>query len=389
MGFFGALKEGLSRAATWAVNNSGTILGVAQTVAKIARIAVLKGGEGIEVTEVDPEKPLDGYYTNFIAASKVITDEANQLVEHKDDADVTISGDGIKTRSQDVCGLWAQPTILNADGEPSSSMYKDVATWIGAYGAPSTYISPDGSSRDLAYDIACSVFVNPTPNPRAVKNPQDLLVNLPFSIVNKQKDFKIEGRHVYYGLPLGKYGADQSWHSALHYNLTTNKQYEERVKAEKTEVDAALQRARVNDNSFYEASVTGWNITLNIRWASASLATNIQKPFLDKWTTDYKTVLRAKITVSSLNGPNQTLKIEAPAQIIPARVRTTISAAAGYAATNYKHSKDTQANGDSEAVNRATEAVSSAPVKTDIPGPPENAPVVLVTDSSITLINTT
>ncbi|KAI4180914.1 MAG: hypothetical protein L6R41_006940 [Letrouitia leprolyta] len=352
MGFFGSLVEGISRAGSWAVDHSGEILQVAKTVGKVAGLVVLnEESEGLEVTEVNPKDPLVGYYDNFVLASEHITARAKEPLNTTHD--IQVQGDNIKSAKHTICGLWSQPAVLDKEFRPPLDLYHDLSAWLGAHGVPSSFKGSDGHEKDTALEVSNAIFADAPPANRTSTRAENLVINPSFHVGGT--DWSIQGRHAYYTIPLGKGGEDSSWHSAIHFKLTTNEAFRLRSKAEAEEV-VKIHHSHHTESS----SQDGWIITLQVKWSSALWAGKIQKNFFNIWKSDYQSNLSAKIIATKVNGPNQTLKIGVPSTIVPAQVRAAVLNA------GTKANQHTSASKHDSSSNTVT-----------------NTPEVYVTDSSL------
>ena len=351
MGFFDKLKDGLASAASWGIDHSAQIIGVVSTVAKVAGYAVLdEENDGLEVTEVDPADPLAGYYNNFLLASNYVTAQAKEPLHST--REIQVEGDDIKSVKHTICGLWSQPAVLDKHFNPPLDLYRDLSAWLGAHGVPPTFKGGNDVERDTALEISNGIFANAPPNNiSSSMRGENLVINPSFHIPGK--DWGIQGRHAYYSLPLGKGGEDTAWHSAIHFKLTTNQEFRLKSKSEAQEL-ARLRQPR----QIAYSSQDSWIVTLQVKWASALFALNIQAQFFKVWNADYQPDLNATTVASAINGANQKLKFGVPANIIPAQVRAAVI----------------------NAATKASQGQTSAS-KAD-PKVPTNSPDVQVTDSS-------
>lgn len=311
MGFLDGLLDSALNATNWLATNSGNIGGVLNTVANVA---------GLVAGAVEYDSPLDSlldYRENFNKASKYLiqTASADQKGTVEDSEYDMV---GTQTNTDTLCGVWMQPTTLTPTGLPSLGMYQDVANALGAMNVPPTFVSKEGSTEDTALQISQAIFANAPISVSSPPKPGDPspVTQAGFELGNKDGSLQIAGTHAYYAIPLGRSGTDTAWHGALRVSTTTTQGFRDAYKKEVASY--TIFNAEVRNTALPSV----WLVTLQVLWASAPYAVQLVPIFLDLWNKNYGAYT---ITLNTLTGSLEVLKVQAPAGVSPAQVRQAVS----------------------------------------------------------------
>ena len=323
MGFFSNLWDGIKSAGQWAIQNSATITPVLEAVGKAAAAAILAdeniSPEFAEYTlaaranESDQDKLAAfpqrfAYVSDKLAARAKLGAKARLASAPKLEGKTTTTDDGI-------VGLCRDPNGLSFNGKPSTSMYHDLAAFMGTMNIPFSWTDKSGIIHDVVNDIGMAIFANNGREALAALSENDDPVKVVGASAPTEKGW-VHAVHAYYPIPMGMGGKDHSLHSAVHITYTTTE--------EKAVAATANNHLKIieplNDTD-------SWLVTVSITWASAPIAVDpeVQKRFRDA-LADGKSKLH--LATSNVLGTQQTVKVQTPVDQTPAYAMATVQAAA-------------------------------------------------------------
>ncbi|KAG5743823.1 hypothetical protein H9Q70_013465 [Fusarium xylarioides] len=224
MGFFDNIWDGVKSAGQWAIDHSADIAPVIGAVGKAAAsLTLLQDNNPSFAANAIPEsqanetrsQQLAKYHQKFAYVSDRLA--ATAKAGFKAPSETT----GKTTTVDDsLVGLWTDPKGLSSDGNPSISMYKDLSAFMGTMNIPVSWKDDSGLVQDTVNELGQVLF--------AKTGPQDLAVlyrsENPIGKVNAEvptTDGYVHACHVYYPIPMGNGGENNSLHSAIHLNYTT------------------------------------------------------------------------------------------------------------------------------------------------------------------------
>lgn len=326
-------------------------------VAKVAALAAVTEDEPKPKDSNDASDNLLGYYNNFSTATGYLLSKAQSVTQTAPVDDEMSDSATSTTTTNSMSGIWTNPAPLLDNGDPSAEMYTDMTKFLAASDVPATFVQSDGSVVDTAKAISTVIFADqPVPPPDGAADAFDVQAPF-FHFQNADKSLAIKGCHAYYALPLGKTGPDFAWHGCVNVAATTNQSF-------RTEYEAQKRSLHVFNAVQLGGTADVWLVTMQVLWAAAPLAMAAFPIFQDLWNKQYGTYI---VIMDTVVGSVQTVKIQCPANITPAQVRSAVDRIAQDAAT--------QLAGGAPKLNASQALVVTGP------------PPAQVTDSTLIVVN--
>lgn len=321
MGWWSSFTDGISHAASWAVDHSGDIAKVVGTVAKVGGMLAAEAGD-LKVEDDPSTLPtMAQHHQNFVKATDFLIQQAEGATKSLAALDSTTT-----TTKNTIAGLWQQPVSSDLSGAPTVGMYQDLSKILTISNCPPTYTLSDGTIRDTANDIGKAIFANA---PGFAVNPGDPVpIEKPgFQFANGDNSLVIKGCHAYYAIPLGTRVTDAAWHGALHVETSMTEPFQDAYLKEAASVSFTVPDTATGSTTG-DAGVDVWSVNLTISWTSAPYAQSLYASFTSIFTQTYPNFM---LKSNTLTGTKQLLQVYAPPGVSPHDSRAAVTFAAGKA----------------------------------------------------------
>ncbi|KAJ5263293.1 hypothetical protein N7478_010898 [Penicillium angulare] len=318
MAWFSSIVNGIGSAANWLLSNSGLVSNVLETVGTVAKGNFLGTvtNEGYVIVENTANAEEDCDCSGDLTKSfKNATKKLEQKAQEGEKLKVPQGG---SQSNATLSGLWTNPG-LTLDGTATPEMYRDIGKFLAENDMPTELKTSTGGTTDVSQEICNAIFANVPVVPKT-SDVEGVAIQMP-SFNLGDGECKITGTHAYYSIPLGKRNNglacdDQAWHGAVQVTKTSTEAFD-------------IAHAKKRKNLFFvaqedEIAETGprWVVTCQVDWRTIPLAEKAQEKLKEKFEKDYRDY---KLLYSGVAGQNQTIKIGAPNEVTPARVRAILS----------------------------------------------------------------
>ncbi|KAF3930289.1 hypothetical protein ABW20_dc0109456 [Dactylellina cionopaga] len=318
MGWFSALKNGIGAAVNFVQRNSGTIASAIETVSSVAKLLAVEYPEiwAQEHASYDAQAESD-LHLSYDQADRYLVELSKAPAEELPET-LANAGDR-QTKSRGVSGVFSMPTPIDSAGRPTLTMYQDLAKFLGQYGIPPTLVTSSGPV-DVAEVVGEAFFANEPPkNVDLTTNAADIVVKAPVNITNKSKSINIQGKHVYYSIPMGTASDTRSWHSAFYITLTTNSQGRAELENQRRKLTYLNTELTVSDGT--TKAGLSWIVTTSVAWTTIPFALEYHEKLVQAFKKAYPGYT---VQYNSVAAQRQTLKIQAPPGATPALVRQAV-----------------------------------------------------------------
>ncbi|KAI1265886.1 hypothetical protein F5Y18DRAFT_30527 [Xylariaceae sp. FL1019] len=209
MGFWSSLVNGAAQVGGFLVNNAGSIATVAGTIAKVAALVVLEDDHLFEADDDSEHNILPKLHYNIQKAQKVMAKEASERFKAPSDGDDNASTSSTTTGPFDLPAIWPSPPVIATGGAVRipPSMSADINRFLVLNKIPTVV-----SGVDVGQSIAEQMFSG-FERHFVVHDPSQLS-GAPIT-VTQPGGISITGGHIYYKIPLGNPGGNNTWHSSL------------------------------------------------------------------------------------------------------------------------------------------------------------------------------
>ncbi|KFY64866.1 hypothetical protein V496_02967 [Pseudogymnoascus sp. VKM F-4515 (FW-2607)] len=201
MGWFDSTIDGIGSAVNWVTSNSGTISGVFNAVSTVASLLVATSPVD-NAKGADTDTPPDLFVT-FNQANQYLENEASYMLGK-------ILPKLPNVRIVKMSGLWTGASPIDATGDPSLEMNKDIAK--------TGYIRGQRSSPAFSLVLSHIIW--------GADGPQNYIYTPNVTLANDENTCAISVIHAYYAVPLGKTGNDNTWHGAVQLAMGTNSDFD-------------------------------------------------------------------------------------------------------------------------------------------------------------------
>ncbi|KAF4417788.1 hypothetical protein FACUT_12017 [Fusarium acutatum] len=324
MGIASSVISAVPTAARWLIGNSGAIGDVVKSVRDVT---------GLEAFEDEDEFSIVPNPDIFAPSVSVISLEKDlRKANTKLDAEAKIGlkppkqDEDRETKSTKVDNLfWTAPShpVGSHNGTPSAEMYRDLALILREKGFPLFFKEKNGDAVDVAYRLAQGIFANANEKGIAIHIKDGRHIHkLPVTIESGDKSCIINTQHVYYKIPMGKTGTEDTWQAALHMNKSLTDDFRQQYELEQADLVFLSNKK----------PPTGpvWILTCEVNWRTVLKAKNAGKSLGPKLEEDYGYY----VPFTNIEANHQILKIVTRANVAPAQVRANIEVAAGKLSDN-------------------------------------------------------
>lgn len=313
MAWFNSIVQGIGSAVNWAMSNAGNIEGLINSIRKVSALKASGADAGNDLPVTSKH-----YFEVFEEANDLLKEKAKnkaELVEKKtrwDDPKQPFD-----TITGELSGLWTSPTVFSNLNKEVPEMYRDLVKLFAELRVP-TLMKMDGEYVDVAELVSQSIFAsNPDPPSEIANFDADNDLHLPaygIPLRDDESPWQLFVAHAYYTIPMGRTGADVSWHGAIYVKMKARKKALQ-LHAQEMEEFRFIQ-------DIGPLVVNSWLVTFQIAWKAVKVARTGYKflqRVLDEKEKDKKTPQNQKYEVkyNFLDGQVHTVKIKAPAKKAP------------------------------------------------------------------------